>query len=195
MANVDPYVVPIPRQITDPITGAPSDEFLAWLRYDNRWKHDIWVRTGAGDDSVDETQLGELYDPGIQTSNADELISELEVNAEMIAVNELAERVEELENDPGEGLLVKYLEPFTVGTGDTAYTTAGDQFITCLNTAAAIITLNATPDDGEECVIWRGDGAVTVSGSINGSSSIVLASQYDAPHLKYSAAAGVWCLI
>lgn len=195
MANVDPYVIPIPRTITDPKTGGPSDEFFAWLRYDNRWKHDIWVRTGAGDDAVEETQLGELYDPGMQTSNSDELIDELEVSTEMAVIQDVVERLEELENDHQEPVYLKALEPYTVATGDTAYTTAGDQFITCLNTAAAVITLNATPDDGEEVIIWRGDNSVTVSGSINGSTSIVLASQYDAPHLKYSAAAGVWALI
>lgn len=55
MADVDPYNQPIPKAfLTDP-------EIRAWFEYDNRWKHDIWVRTGGGDDSVSNITIQEKY--------------------------------------------------------------------------------------------------------------------------------------
>lgn len=195
MAKVDPYVIKLPERIVGQ-DGRPSPEFLNWLNYDNRWKHDIWIRTGGGNDAVSESQIGELYEPGIETSNADELVEELEVSAEMQIVHDLLERVEDLESRSfSAGLDIKRLETYTLEAGDTALTTTGDQWVPCLNTAAATVTLNLTPDDGEDVIIWRGNAQVTVSGAINGGTSLVIANKYDAPHLKYSLDAGEWAIV
>jgi hypothetical protein len=194
MATVDPYVIKLPDVITDS-NGRPSEEFRAWLNYDNRWKHDIWIRTGGGDDAVVESQIGELYEPGIQTSNSDELIEGLEVSQEMQLIQDLLERVEELEAAQTTDLDIKKLESYTVQAGDTSFTTTADQFVSCLNTATATITLNLEPEDGEDVIIWRGAAAVTVVGSINGGSSLVIPSIYDAPHFKYSLDAGEWAIV
>lgn len=48
MANVDPYVIKIPQAfLSDP-------EVARWFEYDNRWKHDMWIRSGGGSDAVEE---------------------------------------------------------------------------------------------------------------------------------------------
>jgi len=47
MSTVDPYVVRYPDKITKP-DGSATEEWKAWLDYDNRWKHDMWrVVTGG----------------------------------------------------------------------------------------------------------------------------------------------------
>ncbi len=51
----DPYVVPIPERITDK-DGRPSDEFRAWLVYDNRFKHDLFQQLGLEDNTTVERQ-------------------------------------------------------------------------------------------------------------------------------------------
>ena len=156
----------------------------------------MYRRLGGSNDSVQELELGELYEPGIQTSNADELIEGLEVSAEMQIIGDLLERVEDLENSANSvDVSIKNLETFALGAGDTALTTTGDQFIPCVNTAAAVITLNLQPEDGEDAIIWRGNAQVTVSGAINGGTSIVIRQRYDAPHFKYSLDAGEWAIV
>ena len=52
MARVDPFVIRIPlKLINDP-------ELSAYFNYLDRFLHDIWVRTGAGTDSVSESLSG-----------------------------------------------------------------------------------------------------------------------------------------
>ena len=88
------------------------------------------------------------------------------------------------------------METHEFAAGDTAYQTSDSVFISCLNTNSGIITLNPSPEDGEDVIIWRaGAGLVTVSGSINGGSQVVISSIYDAPHFKYSSAAGEWAIV
>lgn len=67
MANVDPYVVQIPQQLVDPDTGRPSVEMMAYFHYDNRWKHDIWIRSGGGSDSIEGLDQ-EVSDKGLSIS-------------------------------------------------------------------------------------------------------------------------------
>lgn len=51
MANVDPFVIQWPQKwTTDP-------DLRPVLTYLNRFLHDLWVRTGGGGDTVDETTL------------------------------------------------------------------------------------------------------------------------------------------
>lgn len=53
MTIADPYVVRLPEKITNQ-DGSPSLEFLAWLNYDNRWKHDVFQQLGGGVDLVSD---------------------------------------------------------------------------------------------------------------------------------------------
>ena len=93
--------------------GVATSEFRHWLETDFRQKYDAWERIGGSDDAISETQNGELYEPGIQTSNVDELISDLETEVSIISglvqeieesseseiLHDLLERVSELENE------------------------------------------------------------------------------------------------
>lgn len=46
--KVDPFVIPIPMALNkDP-------EVRRYFEYLNRWAHDMWVRSGAGDDKLSE---------------------------------------------------------------------------------------------------------------------------------------------
>lgn len=143
MANVDPYVVQIPAKITNP-DGSPAREFLDWLHYDNRWKHDIWIKSGGGTDSINYTNT-------------------------------------------------------TLGASDTTLTTTEKQFIRCLNTSPATITLNSVPVDGEEVIFWVTNNQVTISGTINGDSSLIVPKvggfYYHGVHLRYSSDAAGWAII
>lgn len=46
MAQVDPFIIPLPRKLSDdPETGP-------WFQYTQKFLHDLWLRTGAGDDAI-----------------------------------------------------------------------------------------------------------------------------------------------
>lgn len=67
MADVDPFVIPIPRAFTqDPETRAFFEYFI-------RWAHDMWQRSGAGDDYIEEITYGDLYEYGVDTGRITEL--------------------------------------------------------------------------------------------------------------------------
>lgn len=55
MAQVDPFVINIPKKIVD------DPELFPFFDYFVRWAHDMWVRTGAGDDDVGNQYIQELY--------------------------------------------------------------------------------------------------------------------------------------
>ena len=59
MAKVDPFIIPIPRKLlSDP-------ELAGYFIYLNRWAHDIWVRTGAGSDDVQNINAVKRYRPNL----------------------------------------------------------------------------------------------------------------------------------
>lgn len=89
----------------------------------------------------------------------------------------------------------KFLKSETIAAGGTTFTTTTDQDITCLNTAAATVTLNTNPVDGEEVIVARREALVTISGAIDGDTSLVIVFQFDTPHLRFSLAAGEWGLV
>jgi hypothetical protein len=46
MARVDPFVIPLPRKL------ANDPEIAPWFSYLQKFLHDLWQRTGAGEDLV-----------------------------------------------------------------------------------------------------------------------------------------------
>jgi hypothetical protein len=150
--KVDPFIAPIPQPwIDDPEVG-PFAEYL------NRFLHDLWVRTGGGNDAISDSGVKELYPWATFTPT-------------------------------------RFLEDIEIAAGDTAFTTTIDQFIVCNNTAAATITLNTEPEDGEELVIARRNAGVIMAGVVNGKTNPSLALKLDTAHLKFSVAAGEWVVI
>ena len=189
--KVDRYLKQLPDRFFDD-RGQLTEEGEEWFEYDNRWKQSVWSKLGGTDDFIVELQTGELYELGIQTSNADELIDELEVSAEMQIVLDLVDRVEELENTDNSALIAGGLEVITIATGDTAFTTTGNQLIICNNTAALTITLNLTPDDGELVTVIRRDAAISIVGTLNGSTPTAIPSKNDILDIYNTIAAGEW---
>lgn len=55
MADVDPFIIPIPRQFL------ADEETREFFEYFVRWAHDMWVRTGGGTDSIEAATIEEKY--------------------------------------------------------------------------------------------------------------------------------------
>lgn len=91
LAEVDPVSIP-------PVLTVSNDQSPEALRADI--EHLKWIifqlreRTGGGNDAIAELQTGELYEPGIQAIDEDEII----VPEDPIE-NDHEERIEALEND------------------------------------------------------------------------------------------------
>jgi hypothetical protein len=60
-------VAPPAADIWVPVVGEQGYQFLL----------DLWERTGGTDDAISSIEIGELYEQGIQTSNGEDLESEL----------------------------------------------------------------------------------------------------------------------
>ncbi|MBL4651270.1 MAG: hypothetical protein JKY53_00185 [Flavobacteriales bacterium] len=169
MASVDPFVIEWPEVWTEDPQIAPVIIYL------NRFLHDLWIRSGGGDDAIAETQIGELYEPGIQTSNVDEIAEELEIAQEM-AFNPV----------------IAPVELITIAAGVTAFTTTGNQIIICNNTAELTITLNLNPDDGEKITVIRRDAKISLVGTLNGSTPTAIPSKNDILDVYHTIAGGEW---
>lgn len=81
-----------------------------------------------------------------------------------------------------------------IATGETTFTTSGNQIITCNNSATATVTLNTTPRDGERLFICKRVAKILVSGSVNGSASTIVSSEFPTMHLIFSRFAGEWMI-
>lgn len=191
-----PYVIKKLRPRADIASLRGGVAFNNYLDQLERTVEQLYRRTGSSDDEVEGLNRADLYEPGIQTSNADELVESLETEAELdwlgIALLERLEALEEVSPDSG---LNESIELVNLGAGATAYTTTGSQFVTCSNTAAMTVTLNAYPEDGENVEIVRRDALVTVSGDVAGGTSFTIRRPYDAPSMRYSAEHGEWLFI
>ncbi len=183
MASVDPFVIQWPRQWME------DDEIRPVIEYLNRFLHDLFIRTGGGDDSVSDSD-SDIFDPGIQLVDGEGLEDIDDIGLEP-----------SLSFDPDDIDLPELDYPSSKDQveviGITAnYTTTGDQIVVCSNTAAITVTLNANPDDGEQVHIKRqGTALVTVSGAIDGDTSKDITFRYDSPHLVFTIDAGEWSII
>lgn len=91
-------------------------------------------------------------------------------------------------------LVKKNIEKVKFSSQSTSYTTSSNEYIRA--TAAGItITLNPLPRDLEE--VWVQptiNGLVTISGSINGASELIMHHAYDVAHLKFISDANEWVI-
>lgn len=162
-----PPQIPIPRKILD------DEELRDFFIYQQEYLFKLWLRTGGGNDSISALENGELYEPGIQTSDTDELETELEP----IDKIETTEDREEIKTA-------------------VSFTTTGSQDINCTNASSVsiVITLNSTPADQEDTHISRRDGPVRVSGAINGGTFIDFLSKFDTADLIYHDSLSEWVI-
>ena len=179
MANVDPYVIEIPRLITNP-DGSPSREFLQWLVYDNRWKFDSWIRSGAGSDLLE----------GIDSESIDD-------NSFSVGqVNGLHERIDEITSRLHEPPPILDLREFNSVIADTDYTALDRDFIKVSNSAD--ITLPLNPDENGVIITVNTDGKKhSIFGNgrlISGSNTVEVVQQDTILYFYYFIADDSWIM-
>lgn len=76
---------------------------------------------------------------------------------------------------------------------DADTTTTGFQTFICTNGTSIDLTLNTDPADGETVHVKVRDAQVTIVGTIDGTTNLVLATQYDSATLVYLASE--WSII
>lgn len=64
MTQVDPFIHPIPKSLLN------NPDTRSYFEYLNRWAHDMWVRTGGGEDLIDAGSTRETY-PWTEDTSAD----------------------------------------------------------------------------------------------------------------------------
>ena len=179
MANVDPYVQPIPKTLQDK-NGNISPEFRQWLVYDNRWKFDMWIRTGGGVDSVEAGQSEHGY--------SENLISLL-----IGQVAFLKERVDALEKEsPALISTENELNDITIAASN--YTAADFDDITAKSNSC--ITMPEYPKHNSVIIVRNGDGTgITIDGNgrnVRGSLKIKTVRLGTALVLKYKLDLNEW---
>ena len=65
MAKVDPFLIPIPKKFLADL------ETRAFFEYQSRFLHDLWVRSGSGDDVVESISVSEQYPWDTTLPNSD----------------------------------------------------------------------------------------------------------------------------
>jgi hypothetical protein len=164
MAEVDPFMVQIPPKLME------DKETREFFEYFVRWAHDMWVRSGAGDDAVANENIQELY-PWIPKTD-DTPVDLTALYSGKVAKSE-----------------------FEVIEVSADHTTAGDEIVICNNTAEILITLNSTPDHKEQAIIVRnGKGRVSVTSNktISGKVTKKILRQYTAPHHIFTTESDAW---
>jgi len=219
MARVDPYFYPIPEDWLKTLPEPYQGMLRYWFENDDLWKQDMWKRTGGGDDFIADQQIKELYPWSVRPEEDNVTLTELfpvqkTVEAESSGLTSLFKAPQELNDN------LVYLFPTPqketrdvlslysgVSKADLAgleveqveitanFTTEGDQVIICNNTSAITVTLQSNPEDGQRLEIKRRDALVTLSGTIDGSSSNTLPVRYDVVRLRYLASASEWMVM
>ncbi len=168
MADVDPFMVQIPPKLME------DKETREFFEYFVRWAHDMWIRSGAGDDAVANESIQELF-PWVP------LPSESVVDLRALF--------------PKTNINGKVFDVISV-TAD--HTTSGNEILICNNTTPILITCNATPDQEEEIYIKRRSSPVNVISTkgIDGETmSKRIALKYDSPHLIFTTEADEFSII
>ena len=183
MSRVDPFLYPIPKELQI------DAEVRAYFEYLNRFLHDIWARTGGGDDQVANASIEELY-PWTPSADSDSSIANLFNNRRAIQQDALSLFAATLKFDK--------LDIVELKAADTAFTTTGSQIIVCNNTDSALITLRADPDDLEEIQIEKKNGPVRFQSSagINGKTTeFIILDLKGSPRIRFYGVAGEWSII
>jgi hypothetical protein len=141
MANVDPFVIKWPNK------WAQDPELRDALRYLNRFLHDIWKRTGGGEDLIESTIV--------------ELTTEL-TSVSSGQIEELTDTLGQIEDR----IPAPFIKDFYAATKSQNYTAVDSDFIEANNNA--IITLDPNADLNDQIIIANGDGSkITVKGGDN----------------------------
>lgn len=189
--RVDPFIAPIPRKILN------DPELRPFFEYFIRWAHDLWIRTGGGDDAVESTQNRDLYDStsfaGFAATIDDidqdiSLIKPEENHDNSICIFELKE------NQESSVLYPPIFSYFQSISGNL--TTSGNQTLVC--TSALTVTLNDKPEEGETVRVKATNGNVTIDGNgknIDGASTYTIVVNYECINCVYSVLDDEWFIV
>ena len=138
MANVDPFVIKWPdKWVKDP-------DLKDVLFYLNRFLHDLWLRTGGGDDAIDDIDNSDIF----SSASANQALSEIE------SLSQIEDLIPTVEH-----------RAFYSTIKDSNYTAVDSDFVEAR--CHCIITLDANADADAEIIIANGDGTrITVLGDI-----------------------------
>jgi len=120
--------------------GTPTPFFLKWLV-------SVWEKTGATGDIIQEIEIGELHEPGVETGY----------------VVEVDENIEPYDFQPGvevdeEDFYQPHIpvQSFTSVTKNFSYTALPFEYIAV--TSNATIKLPAEPNDNDQVIVWNVNG-------------------------------------
>lgn len=163
--------------IVDPRTGIPTKAFYDLLVN--------LVSAGETAESITETVYQSLDYGDSDDSNTARAIDfdvklalQPDVTGELVELRKLTE-----------------LQLKEIPTGGTTYSAKGSQLLICNNTAAATVTLNTAPFDGEILHVKRRGASVSFTGTIDGRTDFSIQIPYQAIKLVYTASAGEWSAI
>ena len=167
MAKVDPFLHPIPRELLK------DAETRGFFEYFVRWAHDIWVRTGGGDDSIESLGRREAYPWPFDSSD-------YQKGAEL--------------NGLYSGSAVETPQYRAVTVTSAIYTALPHDFINA--NARSIIKFPSTPPENCVIIIRNGDDSlIKLDGNgkkINGSCAGVLSRKGTAIHFHYFIESDEW---
>ena len=176
--KVDPFVYPLPKALTK------DKETRIFFEYLVRWAHDMWVRSGGGDDAIAEADVQETYPWNFAES------SESNVQSLFTQQSELSNSVQNLYQNNIDTSIGK----LTAITKTSDYTAQPNDFINAKN--GVTITFPNYPEEGSVIVIRNGDGSsIKLDGngkSLNGSSTGTLRRQTRAVEFYYFIDSDEW---
>lgn len=182
MADVDPRLQQIPKELQDTFNKRVYFEEL------ERFLHDLWVRTGGGDDEIAAQSTQELYSwrqGRVEQESTARLFGSKtsKTSKDLISLYSRKGAVKEFE---------------VVEVTGTTHTTTGNEIVICSNTSPLIVTLNPTPDHMERAIIVRNSaGAVSVTSDkkISGKTTKKILRRYSAPDHIFTTEADTWNVI
>ena len=142
----------------------------------HRFLQGLWERTGGDNDDIEDLEVGELYESGIESGNVIELENNLE-SYDFIQITP-----DELK--------------FPIFTSGTTHITTGNEIVIC--DQKATITLNPNPSDDERVYIKNTTHSFIADAGakkIDGQSKLSINRNYFCALLVYSVELDGWSII
>lgn len=186
--KVDPFLHPIPTKLLN------DPETQGFFTYLTRWCNQIWNRTGAGTDTIQNNVDGLATanaNIATNTTNIATNVTNIAANDADIAALDTRVSVNEVDIDALQAALSITERETAVDT-----TSSGSETITC--TSALTITLEATPSTVTEVVVNCEVAPVVVDGNgenVNDSATYTMLVPYESKTFKYSPLRGRWSIV
>lgn len=168
--KVDPFIHPIPKSLLN------NPDTRSFFEYLTRWCHDMWRRTGGGDDLIADTGTRESYpwSEDVTEGSRDSFYSSLTANTE-------------IDQEISYNFPIDYHKTFNAVSTSNNYTAADWDWVNAKR--ASTITFPQYPSAGAEIIIRVGDNTfIGLNGNgknIDGSSTGVLRRKGTSIRFKY----------